>query len=288
MRLFSVLAFTVGAVPLAAAVCEKFDSNMGATFDVSDLMRASNEFSYMITDGDIPCTTAKEKNFSYVFNVCAPVSRGVPDSCLKLATISSAALQVNLNNLDEKDDDWCYSVGEYKEGTSQLKLLDSENPTKGVKLTYYGAPCSNGKQRQFVVEMPCADRLNPNPTSALELEHCVYTVEMPSVYGCPLECPVAERKLCGGNGHCHYDYDSNSAHCFCNRGYSGSNCMQSTESEGLNYSPVLMGLIITLFIIIALLGAGLALMIRQVNAYREDVANYQALKGEDDTETRGV
>ena len=58
-------------------------------------------------------------------------------------------------------------------------------------------------------------------------------------------------------------------------GYSGSNCMQSTESEGLNYSPVLMGLIITLFIIIALLGAGLALMIRQVNAYREDVANYQ-------------
>ena len=160
----------------------------------------------------------KEKNFSYVFNICSAVVQGIPDSCLKLASKSSGALQINLNNLDEKDDDWCYSVGDYKEGTSQLKLIDSENPTKGVKLTYYGATCSNGKQRQFIIEMPCADRLNPNPTSALELEHCVYTVEMPSVYGCPLECPVAERKLCGGNGHCHYDYDSNSAHCFCNKG----------------------------------------------------------------------
>ncbi len=64
--------------------------------------------------------------------------------------------------------------------------------------------------------------------------------------------------------------------------------MTTSQSESLNYSPVLMGLIITLFVIIVLLGAGLALMIRQVSAYRDDVANYQALKGEDDSETRGV
>ncbi len=50
--------------------------------------------------------------------------------------------------------------------------------------------------------------------------------------------------------------------------------MSKPQSAELNYSPALLGLIITLFVIIALLGAGLALMIRQVTAYRDDVANY--------------
>jgi hypothetical protein len=132
---------------------------------------------------------------------------------------STAAVQVNFNNLDDPGDDWCYTAGDYVDGSTQLSLLDSEDPTKGIKLTYYGTPCSNGKNRKFQVEMPCSDRLNPVPTSALELEHCVYTVQVPSVYGCPVECPVgASRKLCGGNGHCHYDLDSGSAHCFCNKG----------------------------------------------------------------------
>lgn len=244
----------------------------------------------MITDGDIPCTKSVEKNFTYVFNVCGPVAAGIPEACRDRVKPSSGALQVNFNDISSPADDWCYAVGDYEDGETQLQLLDHSDPTKGVFLEYEGDICkSTNKQRRFRIEMPCADRLNPAPTSALELEHCVYTIVMPSVYGCPTECPVAERKLCGGNGHCHYDFDSNSAHCFCNKGYSGRDCMEPTASgEELNYSPALLGLIITLFIIIALLGAGLGLMIRQVTAYRDDVANYHTLKGDDETEHRGV
>jgi hypothetical protein len=40
----------------SGADCEKFDSNMGATYDISGLVKAANEYSYMIVDGDIPCT----------------------------------------------------------------------------------------------------------------------------------------------------------------------------------------------------------------------------------------
>jgi hypothetical protein len=53
---------------------------------------------------------------------------------------------------------------------------------------------------------------------ALELSPCEYTITMPSVYGCPLECPVSNRRLCGGNGHCAYDPDKSAARCFCNKG----------------------------------------------------------------------
>jgi hypothetical protein len=70
-------------------------------------------------------------------------------------------------------------------------------------------------------------------------------------------------------------------------GYFGSDCTQSSSSStSLNYSPALLGLIITLFIIVVLLIAGIAFMVKQMNAYQEDLANYQVLKGsEDDTTT---
>ena len=64
-------------------------------------------------------------------------------------------------------------------------------------------------------------------------------------------------------------------------GYKGSDCTKPS-GESLNYSPALLGLIITLFIIIALLGGSVFYMIRQVSAYRDDMAHYTVLKGGDD------
>ena len=48
----------------------------------------------------------------------------------------------------------------------------------------------------------------------------------------------------------------------------------------LNYSPALLGLIITLFVIICILIASVLYMVRQISAYKEDMANYQALQGQ--------
>lgn len=160
-----------------------------------------------------------EQNFTYIFNVCGAVSSGIPDKCKSVTDVGAAgALQINTQGTYNTDDDYCYLVGKYSESSTKVALLDQEDPSKGIKLSYYGAFCSNGVQRQFNIEMGCADKLNPVPTHALEYSHCVYTITMPSVYGCPLECPVSNRHLCGGNGHCAYDDDKGAARCFCNTG----------------------------------------------------------------------
>lgn len=179
-----------------------------------------------------------EQNFTYIFNICGSVSSGLPSQCQKLdGANAGSAFQVNTRGTYDPYDDYCYLVGKYSSTSTTVALLDAEDPTKGLALTYYGAFCTDGTQRQFHIELQCADRLSPVPTHALEYEHCVYTITMPSVYGCPLECPVSNRHLCGGHGHCAYDDDKGGARCFCDNGKCcGEACIQ------LVYTPLLIEL----------------------------------------------
>ena len=65
-------------------------------------------------------------------------------------------------------------------------------------------------------------------------------------------------------------------------GYAGSDCVStSNNSVALNYSPVLLGLIITLFIIVSLLVIAIVFMVRQLSAYKDDLLNYKSLRGDD-------
>lgn len=130
----------------------------------------------------------------------------------------AGAVQIDKRGTENTNDDFCFLVGAYNEASTRLELLDQNDPTKGLRMGYSGAYCNNGIQRQFNIELQCADRLSPVPTQALELSPCKYTITMPSVYGCPLECPVSNRALCGGQGHCSYDDDKAAARCFCNNG----------------------------------------------------------------------
>lgn len=280
--------FTLLWASTVAFNCINYDSNMGATFDLQDVHRAPADPVYSVIDGDLPCTTKVEANFTYLFNVCGTVSTGIPAKCKSLPDIQTAsALQINTQGTFDTSDDYCYAVGRYSDSSAQIGLLDQQDPSKGIKLSYYGDYCRNNDQRQFNIELMCADKLNPVPTHALEYTHCVYTITMPSVYGCPLECPVSNRHLCGGNGHCAYDTDKFAARCFCNNGYTGADCTKSDGDSDLNYSPALLGLIITLFIIVCALAAGLLFMVRQIAAYKEDMAHYEVLKGEDESSHGG-
>lgn len=166
-----------------------------------------------------------ESNFTYLFNVCNQVVGSYPKICNTVENIAVAgAIQINKLGTPSENDDYCYVVGDYYPISSEalattLELYDSEDPTKGLALTYYGNICEKtNKNRKFFINLLCAENFNPVPTHALEYTTCEYNVTMPSVYGCPLECPVANRKLCSGNGHCAYDYDNNAAKCFCNHG----------------------------------------------------------------------
>lgn len=162
-----------------------------------------------------------EQNYTYLFNICGTVPGDyIPKSCRAVTGISSAAaIQINKRGTATENDDYCYLVGGYSEAATSLTLLNHDDPTKGLKLTYTGDYCKGSSSpRKFQVEMGCADILNPVPLHAYELAPCEYTIAMPSIYGCPLECPVANRHLCGGNGHCAYDEDYQGARCFCNNG----------------------------------------------------------------------
>ena len=226
--------------------------------------------------------------------MCGSVTGYVEDKCRhelvdshgvsKLST--AGAIQINKHDTNSTNDDWCYVVGYYNEAATKLKLINERDPTEGLQVTYLGDFCNGGTQRKFHVMLECSDKLNPVPTHAYELTGCEYTVYMPSVYGCPLECPVANRQLCGGNGHCAYDEDKGGARCFCNHGSYGDDCSVNSQTEeamsASHYSPAMTGLIVTLFIVIALLVVGIYVMFKQVSAYKDDVTNYQVLKGGDE------
>lgn len=257
--------------------------------------RTAGQPSYTVEDGDIPCTHSVEPLYTYQFNVCGAVTGYVEDKCRhelvdahgvsKLST--AGAIQINKHDNNNTADDWCYVVGYYNEAATKLKLLDEKDPTKGIQVTYLGDFCNGGTQRKLHIRLECADKLSPVPTHAYEYTGCEYTIYMPSVYGCPLECPVANRQLCGGNGHCAYDEDKGGARCFCNHGAYGDDCSSSSASvqqalAAAGYSPAMTGLIVTLFVVIVFLVVGIYIMFKQVSAYKEDVTNYQVLKGGDD------
>lgn len=65
-------------------------------------------------------------------------------------------------------------------------------------------------------------------------------------------------------------------------GFNGADCTSTSTGSSSNYSPALLGLIITLFIIVVLLAGSIVFMVRQMDAYKEDLANYQTLKGSED------
>lgn len=253
--------------------------------------------NYMVMDGDIPCTKKHEQIYTYEFNVCGSVTdynieeecrAELVDSRTQESKIPTAGvIQINRHgHVNETNNDWCYVAGYFNEAATTVRLLDTSDPTKGIQLRYLGDFCNGGKQRTVFIHLECADVLAPVPTHAYEYSSCEYTIYMPSVYGCPLECPVAHRAICGGQGHCAYDPDAQQARCFCNEGYGGPACtitgsaLEYASHPG--YSPAMLGLTITLGIIIAALVISIIMMIRQVAAYRNDIANYQVLKGGDE------
>jgi hypothetical protein len=73
--LLVALCGVVGVVG-GQGVCS-YDSRMGATFDLQDLVRYGDMPAYSVTDGDIPCTPEVEQNFTYVFNICNQVHHNV-------------------------------------------------------------------------------------------------------------------------------------------------------------------------------------------------------------------
>jgi hypothetical protein len=162
------------------------------------------------------------------------------------------------------DADDCKVAGEYDPAVDDLmwSLLDAGDPSKGVSLHLLGSPefqckhddsgASISTDRTFTIDILCDGSASANPyyiDYVQEPSHCQYHAEMRSIYGCPRECGVTGNGLCDGHGYCAWDNSDSSAHCYCNEGWSGSDCASTASlSSGGSGFGTQIGLLVTLLI----------------------------------------
>lgn len=112
------------------------------------------------------------------------------------------------------------------------------NPSHGVSVLYTGGDaCSTPKDgmvpRSASLDFICYDAsgLLPSKDAVIEDTTCRYHFLIYSKAGCPQECPFGvlpgqrgSGHLCAGAGICDYDSSIGQARCFCDQGYSGTDC----------------------------------------------------------------
>lgn len=198
--------------------CTWTDTAHNMEFDVSQLIVTSDsEESYI----------SKEQTYTYVWNVCAAVTKAsIPDVCdgRDEGKLLHAVYQYN--------DNFCAVVGKFfSQKNESFSLIDEENPTKGISIKYpRGEKCSDDIYREAVVDIYCKN-VEVNILSSQEPITCSYHMVMESYYGCPKRCPVTAKGLCNSVGSCEYDNDEMLAYCKCDPGYSGDDCSEADEGD---------------------------------------------------------
>ena len=194
------------------------------------------------------------RNFTYVLNVCG-LAKKPSRSC-----INGTAPAYQTSARGE-----CVALGDSVEN-SVWSLLDAEDPTKGVALTYFnGTYCSAfNKQRSIKIRFVCENRMKIPATTVNEKE-CQYTVTMATEFGCPTECARPGAQVCGSNGFCGYDTDKKAPGCFCDYGWAGESCTSSSGSQGTSKpgcDGVCVALIFVFLLLLGLIAAGIVILMR--------------------------
>eukprot|EP01006_Ploeotia_vitrea_P017227 TRINITY_DN48307_c0_g1_i1.p1 TRINITY_DN48307_c0_g1~~TRINITY_DN48307_c0_g1_i1.p1 ORF type:complete len:303 (+),score=143.76 TRINITY_DN48307_c0_g1_i1:36-944(+) len=156
----------------------------------------------------------------------------------------------------------CHRLGRDADSVAWA-LLDESDPAQGLSLTYLnGDACVNAAtgvntSRELKIRFKCSGVIGSAPDSKVVEENtCKYDVEFESVFGCPLECPVNQYKLCSGHGFCAYDEHIGRPRCFCNRGHVGADCSTLAES-GNSCDATCVALVFVVVLLTAvLIGAG--------------------------------
>jgi len=258
MKCVLVSLFSVLVVAAPHKCIHNFESK-GTTFDLRSLILKDN-FNYHVKD----VIDSEERNYTYVFNVCDDVGHLPAPYCgEKGEEVLAPAYQINdVQKL-------CQVVGR-DAAESVWSLLDDQDPTYGVMMTYVGGkPCNDAdkSQRQFSIGFQCSDNVGLS-----EFEHqrvvedtCHYKLQVKSLFGCPIQCSVGHnRKICSGNGFCAQDTDTNRPHCFCEDGWSGDDCGTAgpIESGPGSVSGTGVFLIIIVIVLTALLAAAVWVFIK--------------------------
>lgn len=223
-------------------------SHQGSTFDLSALRSSGYH-----VDDSLKNTPAG--NFSYYFNVCGniPAPRGF---CIgENGGPEAPVYQVFEQPPDATD---CHSLGAPLTADTALKsrLLDPKNPAAGIKLMYTGGDiCGNLGSRNFTINLMCEDDVFniPDEEPVIESPTCSYEIFLKTIYGCPTECPVVNRQLCGGRGQCGYDPIVGASRCFCYDNQFGDDCSQEQIWTAGNTSAVVVVAVLCIIILVLLI-----------------------------------
>lgn len=253
----------------------------GTTFDLSPL---KHSLYYRLNSKGL-----NEENYSFAFNICANVTGYPPsgppeqlgDSCVHTGTMGETmsgpapAFQV------ARHDNFCYRLGNSFEN-AEYKLFEEEDPSRGVVLKYKGGNlCSGGVRRSLEIAFPCTEDMNiPDEETVEETSECVYKLLVPSIYGCPTQCGVKDRKLCNDKGVCRFDETQSASRCFCDDGWEGDDCgslASSPSDKGTDMAA--LGVLIAVSILITFIIGGLAWMWFKIRGLRLDPQAYATLSG---------
>lgn len=244
----------MGLASAAPACNQRFDK-VGASFDLSPLILGSG-FNYQVKDND----DSIERNYSYVFNVCERVGHSPDPKCdPQQGEMLASAYQI------EGEGDSCWKLGNYDTADIQMDwaLIDADDPTTGVALTYTGGEVCNEKEslsRQLTVKFQCSTELGMSPFSMERVieDKCHYSLTVNTVFGCPMECHIGgNRQLCGGNGFCGMDDDKNTPRCFCYEGWLGTSCEIQDNGWGGGMDALKVILILMIILLSGLLAAAI-------------------------------
>lgn len=221
----------------------------GVTFDVGPLQMGMST-SYHVKDS----RDTVENNYTYVFNVCGYADS--PDRDCDV-TVSGAGPAPAFQVFDSNKG--CHRLGQIGREYAKWSLLDQDDPTYGVALTYLGGDsCDGGRlNRSMTLKFVCSSSWGNTPNAKVEENECSYMLEFQTVFGCPQECPFVDRKMCGGFGFCGMDTDNDAPRCFCNEGRTGVDCMTmlaDVDQGGCNGTCI--ALIFVVLLLVSLLIAG--------------------------------
>eukprot|EP01084_Bolivina_argentea_P176280 305070_1 len=166
--------------------------------------------------------------------------------CLQNATKSTIpitdnawAYQVEMNDNRSSN---CYYLSNAIGGPPSWSLINELDPVEGVRLTYSNGDFSSicKKNREFSINFECENTgamFNPMiHSNVYEYSLCSYTWSVPSLFGCPIQCPQNNFELCSENGLCSFDQTHNKSRCYCYQNYEGDDCSIYTNHSTVEQS----------------------------------------------------
>lgn len=193
-------------------------SASGTSYDLTGLQLPSY---YRVSD-------VRQSDTTYWFQVCSGGSPPPGKGCNPQEAAPAWQVEASTSS--------CYSLGAAPSQGWNFSFVDPNLPARGVRLQYSGGDSSfcpymisggniEQRERSLSIDFVCssAQSFNSELVNVLETNQCDYSLQIPSIYGCPREC-LTGTSVCSGNGVCGFNNDASRSQCYCYSGYTGASC----------------------------------------------------------------